>query len=101
MKVALSMRVVAGPPGEDRDALSQDWCRFFDAHGLMPVPVPNALSDPVAFIETMGVAALLLSGGNDLDSSPYRDRTESLLLAHAIATGLPTFGVDESDDPPP
>ncbi len=99
--IGLTQRVSDLPDrGERRDALDQRWAALLEAAGLVPVPVPNALADPVAFVVAAGVQLLVLTGGNDLaalpgatDTAPERDRTEARLLDHAAATGLPVLGV--------
>jgi len=77
---------------EARDGLSHDWCRWCDAAGIVPVPVPNALETPEALLDAVPGRGLLLTGGDDLGDAP-RDRTESRLLAAALARRLPVFGV--------
>jgi putative glutamine amidotransferase len=77
---------------EARDGLSHDWSRWCDALGILPVPVPNALQRPEAFFDEVPGRGLLLTGGDDLGDAP-RDRTESRLLAAALARRMPVFGV--------
>ena len=76
---------------ERRDAISHDWSRFFSAHGILPVPVPNALDHPVDLLDQLPGVGLLLTGGDDLGEAP-RDRTERQLLEAAVERHLPVFG---------
>jgi len=104
MIIAVSMRVVNNPTyPEVRDALSHEWIRALSKLGVVPVPVPNVLPDPVAYVWTVGAKGLVLSGGEDLgpiggedgaeEPPSPRDRTERALLQGALAAGLPVFGV--------
>ena len=89
--------------GEVRDAVAQDWAVALERAGAVPVHVPNALEDPGQWLRTVGVGALILSGGEDCGElvtgrhNPaglsVRDRTELDLLAHATRSGLATLGV--------
>ena len=76
---------------EERDAISHDWSRFFSAHGIVPVLVPNALDRPVELLGQLPGRGLLLTGGDDLGEAP-RDRTERRLLRAAVERRLPVFG---------
>lgn len=88
------MRVVeAASYAEPRDAISHDWIRWFDGIDAVPVLVPNVLPDPAAYVRRMGASALLLTGGNDLETSPDRDRTEKALLAGALEHRMPVLAV--------
>lgn len=99
--VVLTQRVDAiGEQGERRDALDQRWSHRIDALGAVPVPIPNRLDDPVAFLAALEPSLLILTGGNDLAripgataTAPERDRTERVLLRAAAASGIPVLGV--------
>lgn len=104
MIVAVSMRVVDNSAhSEVRDTLSHDWTRTLSAMGIIPVPVPNLLPDPIAYMRAVGVRGLILTGGDDLgpvdgeqgaDSPPSpRDRTERALLQGALDACLPVLGI--------
>ena len=106
MLVAVTTRVVPTEAYEEwRDALSQEWASVLQAHGLLPLPVANGLSDPAALLDELPIAALLLSGGDDLgpslwpgaepvpDALAARDRTERALLERAVQRGMPVLGV--------
>lgn len=112
-RVLVTQRVVVdSATGEARDALAQDWAGWLTRHGLVPIPVPNSMEDPLAFAEAVGAEALILTGGGDVsdrdvsvggdlarasiaDLSPTerRDRTESLLLAAALQEEWPLLAV--------
>ncbi|OEJ69565.1 gamma-glutamyl-gamma-aminobutyrate hydrolase family protein [Magnetovibrio blakemorei] len=93
MIIFVSMRSSPSPTyHEKRDAISHDWCRLFDAFGLRPVLVSNAMDDPVGFLDVLPGRGLLLTGGDDI-GTVNRDRTEGLLLEAALTRQLPVFGV--------
>lgn len=91
------MRVVRDPAsGEQRDALAQDWARFFTALGSESrswVMLPNVGDACASLAQSLGVNALVLSGGDDLGATPERDRTEEALLTWAAARNLPVLGI--------
>lgn len=99
--ILLSQRVAEiASYGERRDCLDQKWSSLIEACGFCPVPVPNTLSDPVAWAGTFHVRGILLTGGNDIATlpgagnvAPERDRTEHELLRWAESTHLPVLGV--------
>lgn len=92
--IAVTQRVAIDPAhGERRDALDQRWAPFLAACGLLPVPVPNDAALAVALAERVGVAGVLLTGGNDIGTAPERDEAERRLVVWAEARGLPVLGV--------
>lgn len=94
MRIALTMRITEAPgTAELRDAISHDWLARLAAWDMTPVPVPNILAQPEAYLDGLGVDLLVLTGGDDLGVTPERDATESRLLAHAVGKGLAVLGV--------
>jgi len=75
-KVAVSQRVdVVSERGETRDGLDQRLAEFLIVAGLLPVPVPNSFwlnhKEQTSHLlnywfASVGVDAILLSGGNDI-----------------------------------
>jgi putative glutamine amidotransferase len=97
-RIAITQRVhVDGAHGERRDALDQRWVALLEAAGLVAVPVPNTLEDPVGWLAALAIDGILLSGGNDLEAyggdAPERDRLETALVDWAIAGERPLLGV--------
>lgn len=96
--VLISQRVfIEEKTGERRDCLDQRWNLFLKESGLFGIPVPNSDGwKPTAF-SGMGLAGVLLTGGNDLakygGDAPERDRAERELIRFALATELPLIGV--------
>jgi putative glutamine amidotransferase len=84
-----------GAPPERRDALAGDWGTLLGRalDGAPWLPIPNLGADAVSFAERWHLDALILTGGNDLATSPERDATERALLAHCLERGFPVLGV--------
>jgi len=78
---------------ETRDAISHDWIRFLDGIGLIPILVPNTLFDPSGFLVSLEPDLLMLTGGDDIGSTPDRDATEIKLLETALEANLPVIGI--------
>lgn len=101
IRIAITQRVErVASYGESRDCLDQRWAALLEHLGIDPIPVPNGLTRPDAWLRRQAVSGLILSGGNDLchlpgasNASPERDRTETSLLAVASASQLPVLAV--------
>lgn len=100
MRIGLTMRVVgARAYHETRDALSHDWTAWLEPQGHLPILIPNGISDAGAYLDALGVEALVLTGGNDLIPRPdaadrtsaLRNRTEAALIDAACARDLPVL----------
>jgi gamma-glutamyl-gamma-aminobutyrate hydrolase PuuD len=93
-RVALTMRVTeAAGYDEARDSISHDWLRRLGEWGMTPLLVPNVGDAASAYLDGLSPDVLVLTGGDDLGAMPERDATETRLLDHAFAAGLPVFGV--------
>ncbi|MBI3345968.1 MAG: gamma-glutamyl-gamma-aminobutyrate hydrolase family protein [Burkholderiales bacterium] len=100
-RIAVTMRVDDHAAyGERRDALDQRWIGLLQSLGLTPVPAPNALADLGDWTRSLGIAGLLLTGGNDVGlpglheaSAPERDGSEGRLLELAREQHWPVLGV--------
>ena len=102
MIVGISMRlapVTYCKVVEQRDALSHDWLYLLQNLGATTILIPNSLSDPSLYAESLGVSRLLLSGGDSLGSllnapeQSTRDSTEFKLLEWALSKNVPVLGV--------
>jgi putative glutamine amidotransferase len=94
MRVALTMRVTPAPKYvEPRDSISQDWLTLLQDWAMTPLLIPNILADAAAYLDDFRPDILVLTGGDGLGDMPERDRTEALLLDHALARDLPVLGV--------
>lgn len=96
LRVGVTMREMRNPgTGELRDALAASWGEFL-AWALPEgawIPLPNNGEGAVQALETFGLTALILTGGEDIGSGPRRDQTERALLEAFRSRGLPVFGV--------
>jgi len=101
MRIGITMRVVETEAyREPRDAISHDCIRWLEGLGHTPLPIPNSLAAPAAFVREFGLEGVVLSSGNDVAPRPgadetaqERDRTETALLEAAAGQRLPVFGI--------
>ena len=94
MRVALTARIIQAPNYyEPRDCISHDWLKLLASWQLTPILMPNILADPVSYLRDLAPDLLILTGGDDLGSTPERDQMENSLLDFAVETRLPTLGV--------
>jgi putative glutamine amidotransferase len=93
LAVGVTQRVEVTEHGERRDALDQAWAPLLLDAGFAPVVLPNRGEPAAALIERFGLAALVLTGGNDLGTAPERDALEGALLDEARSRGLPVLAV--------
>lgn len=90
------MRVeCTGADGAAVDTLSQDWIDVLAS--ALPdstcVPLPNAGATAGDALATLGLDAVILTGGNDVGSCPRRDATEASILRSCLDARLPVLGV--------
>ena len=85
---------------EKRDCLDQQWSLFFEKVGILPVSIPNLISSPSSFFDSLKLEGLILTGGNDLsfvenpsEISIERDKIENNLLDLAKQKQFPVIGV--------
>lgn len=55
--------------------------------------LPNLGGDTAEYAVAWGLDGFVLTGGNDIGSSPQRDRSEEALLRLALEQGFPVLGV--------
>ena len=100
-KILVSQRVdLYVDRNETRDALDQRLPLLLAECKLQAIPVPNLLvfgklkSETLKeWIKSMDADGIILSGGNDIDSCPERDTTESILLDWAAKEKKPLLGI--------
>lgn len=101
LRIGITQRVdtISGRD-ERRDALDQRWAAMIDGLGHLPIPLSNTVSDPAAYFQVMGFDAAVLTGGNDLastpgarDAAPERDRLEKALIDYMRAAKMPLLAV--------
>ena len=96
--VAITQRVTVDPRhGERRDCLDQRWSEFLFACGCVGIPMSNRPKAAAALLDTVAVAGIVLTGGNDLavygGDAPERDEAENELIDIAERRNLPVIGV--------
>lgn len=96
MYIGLTQRVdVISSRNEIRDALDQALINWVITAGHLPIPIPNTLplNSVSKWLNSVGVEALLLSGGNNIGDFPSRDNLEKALLKWSIDYKKPTLGI--------
>lgn len=93
-RIGISLRIVnSNTYPETRDALSHDWAPFLEEIGLIPILIPNNLSNLDQFLEQTKIDGLILSGGDNIGDFPVRDNTEKKVLDYGIKNKIPTIGI--------
>jgi len=94
LKVALTLREVSAKHYDEmRDCISHDWITRLSQWNFLPILIPNLIHDPASYLEKLKPDILILTGGENIGSSPKRDATEKSILKYALAKSLPTMGV--------
>ncbi len=92
--IGISLRVVENTDyNEKRDALSQDWSKFFEKLEINPLLIPNTIKNISSFLEDMDVHGLILSGGDNIGDNPNRDETEQKIIDYSFAKKIPLIGI--------
>ena len=78
---------------EKRDALSQEWIILLEKCNLVPILIPNSLTNIQNFIEELDLDGVILSGGDNLGDYPDRDKTENKLIEYSLEKNIPILGV--------
>lgn len=100
-KILVSQRVDVYPErNERRDALDQKLALWLMENKIVSIPVPNLIIYGrgrsewlMEWIESVQPEGVVLSGGNDIESCPERDATETLLLDVARQKSWPVLGI--------
>ncbi|MBK9578062.1 MAG: gamma-glutamyl-gamma-aminobutyrate hydrolase family protein [Fibrobacterota bacterium] len=96
MRIGITMRTARdAATGEVRDAIDRDWWRFLSIAlpGDILFPVANHPASAEAFFRSAALDGLILTGGDDIGSSPERDATEGALLDACAPGDLPVLGI--------
>ena len=94
LKIGITFRIVkAINYDESRDALSHDWPKFLEKLSALPIWIPNSLSNLESFLKELKFDGIILSGGDNIDQTSERDKTEKSLIDFAIKNNIPIFGV--------
>lgn len=93
-KIGISLRVgTVGEHNEKRDQISQEWIIFLQKLDLIPILIPNNLSDVKNYVENLSLDGIILSGGDNVGDFPDRDKTEKSILEIAIENTIPVLGI--------
>ena len=93
-KVGISLRVEnIKNYNEKRDAISQDWIKFCNSAGLIPILIPNNLKNTKEFLKSIDVDMLIFSGGDNIGDNIERDKTEKNMMEFAIKNKIPSLWV--------
>jgi len=97
--VTQSVQIVKDLNGATKrqDVMDQSWAALLEACGCLALPVPNQPQSAGRFLDETPVDGILITCGNELTANggdaPERDRTEFMLVTHAIHNNLPVLGV--------
>jgi putative glutamine amidotransferase len=104
--VSISSEPDAEAPSRGYDFVRHPYVPYLEKLGVVPILVPNNLSDLRAFVTATGIDGVLLTGGGDVapnrygqpniaseDIVPARDQTEYGLLELAVERNLPVLGI--------
>lgn len=94
MKVAITQRVDIIPSiNEVRDCLDINWIKFLECLGIIPIIIPNYISNVKKYVDTIGIDGIILTGGNDIGTIIPRDKIEAELLDFSNNKNIPVIGV--------
>lgn len=101
LKIGLTQRVdCIIDRGERRDALDQRWAVRLAEWGYLSIPLPNRAALVDELLTGLGLAGVILTGGNDIadlpgatNTAPQRDAFERRLIERCTACGIPILGV--------
>tara|TARA_B100000963_G_scaffold360524_1_gene391718 strand:+ start:5932 stop:6564 length:633 start_codon:yes stop_codon:yes gene_type:complete len=96
IRIGISMRETdALSYNEKRDSIARDWYVYLNK--IMPnanwVLLPNISNDINNYLEFWKLNAFILTGGEDLDTSPDRDITEKLVFEYSQLHSFPILGI--------
>ena len=94
IKIGISLRITeASNYTEKRDSLSHDWAQFLEEIDIVPILIPNTISNINEFLENLDLDGLILSGGDNIGDDQKRDQTENKIINFVLSNKLPIFGV--------
>ena len=57
--------------GANRDALENDYVKYYEKFGVTLVPIPNVSKNLDMYFEKMPLKGIILTGGNDVNPLLY------------------------------
>jgi len=104
MIIAISQRNIKIGKGANRDALENDYVRYYESLGVTLVPIPNVSRDLDKYFNQIPIKGIILTGGNDINPDLYgnklqnedfsddMDNTYKRLIEIALERKLPLLG---------
>jgi len=93
-KVLISQRSDFFPDrNETFDGVDKRFSEIIWEMGFLPITASNSVGSNFSYIEALAPDAILLTGGNDIGTTPDRDATERAMLDFSIVENLPVFGI--------
>ncbi len=106
MIVAVSQKQEKNAYGDNIDTLEQNYIQYVQQFGIIPLVVPNTITDVEAYLDRFPLEGIIITGGNEVDPLSYggtrtegmmlvpeRDKTEKALIDYAIKKKLPLLGI--------
>ena len=96
VRLGLTMRVQRCEDSHElRDVLAHDWPVLIRATlgRVSWLPIPNIEASVRDYLQRWRIDAVILTGGEDVGTSPLRDETERHVLDYCIKRRLPVLGV--------
>jgi len=78
---------------ECRDALDVQWAILLESLEILPIVMPSGIDKVDSYLTELSIDGFILSGGNDIGSSPCRDSVEERIVSFAKTRNLPVLGV--------
>lgn len=78
---------------ECRDALDVQWAILLESLEILPIVMPSGIYKVDSYLTELNIDGFILSGGNDIGSSPFRDSVEERIISFAKNRNLPVLGV--------
>jgi len=92
--IGISLRITnAANYPEVRDSLSHDWIQFLDKLDLIPILIPNTISNVTEFLQNTNISGVILSGGDNIGDNAFRDKTEIEIINYSISHVKPIIGI--------
>ena len=100
-RILVTQRISQDKHGEYIDYLEANYIKFLKKFKIIPVLLPNNITDPVKFLSDLKCERIILTGGDDIyelsnrknrnDFIYKRDSNEKKLIKYALKNKIPTF----------
>lgn len=92
MFIAISQRNDKNKYGVLVDSLENTYFNYLNKFKINLIPIPNNPNSINSYFK-LPIERIILSGGNDIESSKKRDETETKLLDFAVQNKIPVLGI--------